>query len=152
MLRQMRGPIAVLALSLIIGLAGTVPAAENFAAWEAAAGYMTGLPEGFNGIKGDILKAKLEAGEQIFVLDVRQPNEFAGGHIEGALNVPVRNVATALDKLPADKAAPIVVVCASAVRSGYVAMALNFRGYSNVKHLAAGYVAGWAKAGYPVTK
>ena len=152
MLRQMRGPIAVLALSLIIGLAGTVPAAENFAAWEAAAGYMTGLPEGFNGIKGDILKAKLEAGEQIFVLDVRQPNEFAGGHIEGALNVPVRNVATALDKLPADKAAPIVVVCASAVRSGYVAMALNFKGYSNVKHLAAGYVAGWEKAGYPVTK
>ncbi len=31
-------------------------------------------------------------------------------------------------------------------------MALNFKSYSNVKHLAAGYIAGWEKAGYPVVK
>ena len=152
MLRQMRAPVAVLALAVVVGLAGAVPAAENSTAWEAAAAYVSSLPEGFNGIKGDILKAKLDAGEQIFVLDVRQPSEFAAGHIEGALNVPVRGVPAALDKLPADKNAPIVVVCASAVRSGYVAMALAFKGYTNVKHLAAGYVAGWQKAGYPAVK
>lgn len=152
MLRTMRGPILILVLALAVGSASAVPPAENLAAWDAAGAYISGLPEGFNGVKGDVLKAKLDAGEQIFVLDVRQPNEFAGGFIEGAVNVPVREVPKALDRLPQDKSAPIVVVCASAVRSGYVAMALSFKGYSNVKHLAAGYVAGWEKAGYPVKR
>ena len=110
------------------------------------------LPQGFNGIRGEALKAKLDSGEQVFLLDVREPNEFAGGRIEGALNVPVREVPKSLAKLPQDKNAQIVVVCASAVRSGYVAEALSFKGYTNVKHLAAGFVAGWEKAGYPVQK
>ncbi len=99
-----------------------------------------------------MLKAKLDAGEQIFLLDVQQPNEFAAGRIEGAVNIPIRELPKSLAKLPQDRNAPIVVICASAVRSGYATMALNFKGYSNVKHLAAGYIAGWEKAGYPVVK
>jgi rhodanese-related sulfurtransferase len=140
------------ALALVIGLTGSGVAAENPAAWEASAKYLESLPEGFNGIRGEALKAKLDSGEQVFLLDVREPKEFAGGYIEGAVNVPVRSVSKSLDKLPKDKKAQIVVVCASAVRSGYVAMSLTFQGYTNVKHLAAGYVAGWEKAGYPVKK
>jgi len=142
-----------LALIVIVGFAALgSTAVENPAAWEASAAYLSSLPEGFNGIKGDVLKAKLDAGEQIFLLDVRQPNEFAAGHIEGAVNVPVREMPKMLAKLPQDKNAPVVVVCASAVRSGYATMALSFKGYTNVKHLAAGYIAGWEKAGYPVVK
>jgi rhodanese-related sulfurtransferase len=152
MLRKSSLPILILALALAACLAGIGVAAENPAAWEASAEYLSGLPEGFNGIRGEVLKAKLDSGEKVFLLDVRQPNEFAAGRIEGALNVPVREVPKNLDKLPQDKNAQIVVVCASAVRSGYVAMALSFKGYTNVKHLAAGYVAGWEKAGYPVVK
>ena len=140
------------AVALLFGATGTGVAAENQAAWDAAAAYIESLPQGFNGIRGDALKAKLDSGENVFLLDVRETNEFAGGHIEGAVNVPVRGVPKALDKLPQDKSAQIVVVCASAVRSGYVAQALSFKGYTNVKHLAAGYVAGWEKAGYPVKK
>ena len=148
-----KGLFGALALAMVLGLTGLgATTIENPAAWEASAAYLAALPEGFNGIKGDVLKVKLETGEPIFLLDVRQPNEFAAGHIEGALNVPVREVPKALDKIPADKGAPIVVVCASAVRSGYVTMALSFKGYTNVKHLAAGYVAGWEKAGYPIVK
>ena len=153
MLRKASASILILVLGLVVGLAGVgSTAVENPAAWEASAAYLTTLPEGFNGIKGDVLKAKLDAGEQIFLLDVRQPNEFAAGHIEGALNVPVREVPKMLTKLPQDKNAPVVVICASAVRSGYATMALSFKGYTNVKHLAAGYIAGWEKAGYPVVK
>ena len=140
------------AVALVCGAAGTGIAAENAAAWEASAKYIETLPEGFNGIRGEALKAKLDSGEQVFLLDVREPKEFAGGYIEGAVNIPVRSVPKTLDKLPQDKNAQIVVVCASAVRSGYVAQALSFKGYTNVKHLAAGYVAGWEKAGYPVKK
>ena len=142
-----------LALIVIVGFAALgSTAVENPAAWEASAAYLSSLPEGFNGIKGDVLKAKLDAGEQIFLLDVRQPNEFAAGHIEGAVNVPVREMPKMLAKLPQDKNAQIVVICAAAVRSGYVVEALTFKGYTNVKHLAAGYIAGWEKAGYPVVK
>jgi rhodanese-related sulfurtransferase len=144
-----------MAVALTVAMAlGALPvtAAENPAAWDAAAVYLASLPEGFNGMKGDVLKAKLDAGENLFLLDVRQPNEFAAGRIEGAVNVPVRDLPKSLEKLPSDKTAPIVVICAAAVRSGYVVQALSFKGYTNVKHLAAGYVAGWEKAGYPVVK
>jgi rhodanese-related sulfurtransferase len=130
----------------------TAHGTENGPAWDAAAAYLSSLPQGFNGIRGEALKAKLDSGEQIFLLDVREPNEFAAGRIEGAVNVPVRDVPKNLAKLPEDKSTQVVVVCASAVRSGYVAQALSFKGYTNVKHLAAGFVAGWEKAGYPVQK
>jgi len=144
----------VLLAAILVVAAGvtTSGATENGAAWEEAAKYLETLPQGFNGIRGEALKAKLDSGEKVFLIDVREPNEFAGGRIEGALNVPVREVPKSLAKLPPDKNAQIVVVCASAVRSGYVAQALSFKGYTNVKHLAAGYVAGWEKAGYPVQK
>ena len=151
-LRKSSLPILILALALVACLAGIGLAAENQAAWEASAAYLSALPEGFNGIRGEVLKAKLDSGEKVFLLDVRQPNEFAAGRIEGSTNIPVRDVPKSLDKLPQDKNAQIVVVCAATVRSGYVAMALSFKGYTNVKHLAAGYVAGWEKAGYPVVK
>jgi rhodanese-related sulfurtransferase len=151
MLRKLTAPIVILALALALTTV-VASAAENPAAWEAAAAYITSLPEGFNGIRGEALKAKLDSGEQVFILDVRQPNEFANGYIEGAVNIPVRDVPANVAKLPQDKNAQIVVVCASAVRSGYVVEALTFKGYTNVKHLAAGYIAGWEKAGYPVKK
>jgi rhodanese-related sulfurtransferase len=144
--------VVLAAILVVAAVVTTSVAAENEAAWQAAAEYLSGLPQGFNGIRGDALKAKLDSGEQVFLLDVREPNEFAGGRIEGALNVPVREVPKSLAKLPQDKNAQIVVVCASAVRSGYVVEALSFKGYTNVKHLAAGFVAGWEKAGYPIQK
>jgi rhodanese-related sulfurtransferase len=149
----MRKSLVVLAIcALLVGLGGLASAQENPAGWEAAAKYLSNLPQGFNGVPGATLKAKLDAGEQLFLLDVREPNEYANGHIEGALNIPVRSVPASVDKIPQDKNAQIVVICASAVRSGYVVEALAFKGYTNVKHLAAGYVAGWEKAGYPVMK
>jgi rhodanese-related sulfurtransferase len=144
--------VALAVLTLVLGFGSIAGAQENPAGWEAAAKYLETLPQGFNGVPGATLKAKLDAGEQIFLIDVREPNEFANGYIEGALNVPVRTVPKELGKLPQDKNAQIVVICASAVRSGYVVQALTFKGYTNVKHLAAGYVAGWEKAGYPVKK
>jgi rhodanese-related sulfurtransferase len=152
MRRSMLGSLVVLGLAMLVGWAGFGSAAvDNPPAWDAAAAYMTALPEGFNGIKGDAVKARLDSGEPMFVLDVREPKEFAAGRIEGAVNVPIRQLAKSLDQLPQDKNAPVVVVCQAAVRSGYATMALSFKGYTNVKHLAAGFGA-WEKAGYPVVK
>jgi rhodanese-related sulfurtransferase len=46
----------------------------------------------------------------------------------------------------------MVVVCAGAARSGTVAMALSFAGHASVKHPAAGFVAGWEKAGESIVR
>lgn len=149
----MRKMVVVLAVfAVVVGVGSIASAQENAAAWEAAAKYLEALPQGFNGIAGDALKAKLDSGETVFLLDVREPGEFAAGRIEGSVNVPVRDVPKSLSKLPQDKAAQIVVICAGAVRSGYVVEALTFKGYTNVKHLGRGFAAAWQGAGYPIQK
>lgn len=87
-----------------------------------------------------------------FILDVREASEGqANGSIEGSVNIPLRSLAKSLDKLPTDKAAPIVVYCAIGHRGGIGMMALQLLGYTNVKSLASGLTA-WTAAGLAVVK
>jgi rhodanese-related sulfurtransferase len=144
--------LVLVALALALAPLALASAAGYPQAWDAMCAYLENLPGDFNGIRGEVLKAKLDSGEQIFLLDVRERNEFALGHIEGSTNIPVREVPKNLAKLPQDKNTPVVVICAGAVRSGYVVMALREMGYISVKHLGQGFVAAWQKAGYPVAK
>lgn len=73
--------------------------------------------------------------DNTLVIDVRSPAEFAMGHVEGALNVPVEAIApqnlTALDALN-DKSHTLVLYCASGMRSAYARTALMQLGYSHV--------------------
>ena len=85
-----------------------------------------------------------------FLLDVRNPEELAeAGFIEGAVNVPVKEIAQHLDLLPADLDTPIVVYCAKGTRGLFGMTALQLMGYTNVRNLAGGFGA-WADAGLPV--
>ena len=54
--------------------------------------------------------------QSIYLVDVRDPDEFAAGHFETAVNIPVDQLEGKLDSLPADK--PIVFVCSTGARSG----------------------------------
>lgn len=84
-----------------------------------------------------------------FVLDVREASELeADGYIEGAVNIPVREVLNNLDKLPGLDD-PIVVYCGSGHRGGFVFAALKLLGYTNVRNLAGG-IGAWKKASLPV--
>lgn len=86
------------------------------------------------------------------MLDVRTVDEWtANGHIEGAINIPVNDVPANLSQLPADKAAPIVVICASGHRGAMAQMYLQFLGYTNVRNLNGG-MNGWIAAELPVVK
>ena len=80
---------------------------------------------------------------------MREASEVeADGYIEGAVNIPVREVLNNLDKLPAlDE--PIVVYCASGHRGGMVMSALKLLGYTNVRNLGGG-LGGWKKANLAV--
>lgn len=113
--------------------------------------YLTSLPAGFGTIAPAALKDQMAAAKPTIV-DVREASELqATGVIEGAINIPIRTLAKSLDKLPKDKAAPIVIYCAIGHRGGMGMMSLQLLGYTNVKSLAGGLTA-WTAAGLPVVK
>lgn len=147
MVRQM---IVAVALVLVLGTA--VPVVVQVpVVQQAVVTYLTSLPADWNAMSPAALKSRLDAGEKIFLLDVREPHEFADGHIPAAVNVPIRTLVANLDKLPAAKDAVIVVVCGSALRAAYGTMALSMLGYSNVKDMSSG-MTGWVTQGFPVVK
>ncbi|MBL8131526.1 MAG: hypothetical protein JNL42_06685 [Anaerolineae bacterium] len=129
-------------------LAG-VPVAE-FDLPTALTEYAAGMPETFNAVRVDDLKAELDAGNELFVLDVRTGDEYAESHIEGAVNVPLNELTDHLDMLPAFDA-PIVVVCGSGHRSALAMVALNLLGYSNTRSMLSGMTS-WTAKEYPVVQ
>lgn len=76
------------------------------------------------------------AQEGALLLDVRSEEEFAAGHLPGAVNVPVTQLAARLETL-GDKRRPIVVYCAAGVRSTRAAALLQEAGFSRVLNLGA---------------
>ena len=60
-------------------------------------------------------KAMMDGGNAV-VIDVRQPDEWASGHVAGAIHIPVDDVGARIDELPADK--DLLFICAMGVRSG----------------------------------
>lgn len=81
------------------------------------------------------------------VLDVREPWEYALGHIPGALNIPLNDLPEHLEELPRDQ--PIVVVCAHGIRSVYGAHHLAQAGFEGVYNLLGG-MSEWRDRGLPL--
>lgn len=132
-------------------VAGTAPEVDE-ATFAALDNYLSNLPEGFGAIKSPDFNTELVGGNVPFMLDVRSKEEWdANGHIDGAINVPVIDVPANLAQLPADKAAPIMVICASGHRGAMTQMYLQFLGYTNVRNLNGG-MNGWIAAELPVVK
>jgi len=95
------------------------------------------------------LKAKLDAREQIVLIDVRQPEEFKSGHVAGARLLPLPTLATRLDKLAKDAA--IYCICLSGGRSQTASDLLVRQGFTNVTNVVGGMSA-WQQAGLPITR
>jgi rhodanese-related sulfurtransferase len=100
----------------------------------------------------------IKTNPNILVVDVREPAEWAEGHIPGALLVP-RGVLEAKADLEypnreprlADRSQALIVHCASAARSAMAADVLQQMGFTNVRSLAGGIVA-WKEKGLPIEK
>lgn len=86
------------------------------------------------------LKRRLDAGDDLLVLDVREPNEFATCNINGKL-IPMNTVPARLHEIERDR--EIVVHCRSGMRSQKVAEFLAANGYERVSNLSGGILA-WA--------
>jgi rhodanese-related sulfurtransferase len=83
----------------------------------------------------------------LFLLDVREPDEWAAGHIAGATHIPMGEITSRLDEVP--RAARVIAVCRSGARSGRVTGYLAENGW-DVHNLQGGMMA-WAAGGRPMT-
>lgn len=111
--------------------------------------YFRTVPAHWNLIDGRELLESLNGPEAPLVVDVRTPQEFAAGHIPGAINIEVTQLPQRVDELVPYLEKPLVTVCRSAVRSAYAALFLRGYGFSRVKTLEHGMY-GWGKNGFPV--
>jgi sulfur-carrier protein adenylyltransferase/sulfurtransferase len=98
------------------------------------------LKNGIPQISVTELKQRLDAGEELFILDVREPYEYQIANIGGTL-IPQNEVPQRLAEI--DRNREIVVHCRSGARSQRIAEFLATQGYPNVKNLAGGVLA-WA--------
>ncbi|HEY9328694.1 MAG TPA: rhodanese-like domain-containing protein [Streptomyces sp.] len=94
----------------------------------------------------DVFVAELADGA--FVIDVREFDEYATGHVPGALSLPLPALGAALGELPADR--PVHVICASGNRSAWAAEHLAGFGVDAVS--VVGGTAGWARTGRPLLR
>lgn len=85
------------------------------------------------------------------VVDVRTAEEFAGGALTGARNVPLDDLANRVGDLARFKNRPVIVVCQSGSRSARAVGQLKKEGFGEVYNLAGG-VAAWKNAGLPLAK
>lgn len=102
-------------------------------------GFLADLPANWHQISPQDL-----AKSRPVVVDVRQAEEYAGGFIDGAINVPLRELAANLRALPAMDG-DLVLVCESGYRSAVGMAILRMLGYTNVRSLEGGMKA-WRQA------
>ncbi len=82
------------------------------------------------------LKDRLDKGDKLFILDVREPHEYSMAKIEGSVLIPLGTLPTSLDKLnPEDE---IISLCHKGMRSADAMGFLLQQGFSNVKNLVGG--------------
>lgn len=84
------------------------------------------------------LSARLKKGESVKMLDVREPEEWAAGHIKGAKHIPLGQVLERLRELDADE--ELIVICRSGNRSGLACELLEEKGF-NVVNMTGGLMA-----------
>lgn len=100
------------------------------------------------GIEATAVQTKLNEKPKPVVLDVREPSEYAAGHIAGSTLIPMHQLSSRINELPKDR--EIICVCASGSRSSSAARQLLKNGYT-VLNLNGGMYR-WQHAGLPLKK
>ncbi len=89
--------------------------------------------------------------EKAVVIDVCEPDEFAAGHIGAAKNIPLSQLEAKLPAAVKNKNLPVILVCASGIRSGKAVATAKKLGYEQAQSLDGGMKA-WREASLPVDK
>ena len=85
------------------------------------------------------------------IVDVREPAEFAAGHLAGAVNIPLKEFPSRQAEFDKFKSKNVITVCQSGIQSSRAASQLNKAGCPEVYSLEGG-VAAWQKQGLPLVK
>jgi len=133
--------IIIVALTVLALIAGG-------AAWISTANSATATAPVITSQRITPLEYQNEFGDGTphLLIDVRTPKEFASGHIQNAINIPVETLQTRLDEVPGD--APVVVYCRSGNRSASAAQILVENGYQQIYDL--GGIKDWVALGMPI--
>ncbi len=97
------------------------------------------------------IKKRLDAGEKMILVDVREDSEWARGHIAGAVHLGKGIIERDVEQAVPDRNAPLVLYCGGGFRSALAADNLQKMGYTNVISMDGGW-RGWNEAGYPTAK
>jgi molybdopterin/thiamine biosynthesis adenylyltransferase/rhodanese-related sulfurtransferase len=97
------------------------------------------------------LKKRLDAGEPVVVVDVRDPDEYRDGSIDAATNISRGFLEFRIGTVAPEPSTPVVLYCQTGLRSMLAAKALHDLGYTNVINLQGGFQR-WAQSGLPVVK
>jgi len=95
------------------------------------------------------LKAKMDGGEQLHLVDVREDHEWAAGHLPKAVHLGKGIIERDVEQKFPDAATPLVLYCGGGYRSALAADNLQRMGYTNVLSVDGGF-RGWKDAGLPV--
>jgi rhodanese-related sulfurtransferase len=95
------------------------------------------------------VKALLDKNRNIYLLDVRTPQEYSQGRLAGSTLIPIGEFERRVREVPKNKT--IIVYCAVGSRSKPVASFLSQQGYKDVYHMTDGLV-GWYRNGFPIQR
>jgi rhodanese-related sulfurtransferase len=97
------------------------------------------------------VKRRIDAGEKFVLVDVREDNEWAMGHLPNAIHLGKGVIERDVEQRVPDSAAKLILYCGGGFRSALVADNLQKMGYTNVESMDGGWK-GWIDAGLPTAR
>ena len=111
--------------------------------------FLISIPRDYYSVKNIETLKTLAKEKQALLVDVREPEEYASGYIEGAINIPLRDLTQNLNQIPKNR--PVILYCSTGYRTAMGVMALQMLGYINVKGFPPSFE-GWKAAGEQLEK
>jgi len=97
------------------------------------------------------VKRRLDAGEKLALIDVREESEWGRGHLPGAIHLGKGIIERDIEQRVPDAGAKLILYCGGGFRSALAADNLQRMGYTNVESMDGGWK-GWIGAGLPTQK
>ena len=97
------------------------------------------------------VKRRLDAGEKLALIDVREESEWGRGHLPGAIHLGKGIIERDIEQRVPDAGAKLILYCGGGFRSALAADNLQRMGYTNVESMDGG-LKGWLDAGFPTQK
>lgn len=94
------------------------------------------------------LLSRIEAQSAPLILDVRRADEYASGHVPGAINIPHKQLKSRIAEIMQHKQREVAVYCEAGVRANFAQGILEQAGFAKILHLE-GDMRGWRASGLP---